>query len=152
LPAILKCDRWTGAKLAANGANPHIQGMKTTEPDIEILGPEDAERKQERIKARFWPTVRKALNSVPFMDEVVAGYYAMLDPQTPRGARLTLVAALAYFVMPVDMIPDFLAGLGFVDDASVLTAALAAVSSAIRPEHREAAKRALEKDLKNTKP
>lgn len=148
----MKCDRSTGRELAGDGANPHISDMKKTEPDIEILGPEDAERKQERIRERFWPTVRKALNAVPFMDEVVAGYYAMLDPQTPRAARLTLVGALAYFVMPIDMIPDFLLSFGFVDDASVLTAALAAVSGSIRPEHREAAKRALEKDLKNTKP
>jgi uncharacterized membrane protein YkvA (DUF1232 family) len=125
--------------------------MNTTEPDIEILGPEEAERKEERIRKRFWPTVRKALKTIPFMDEVVAAYYAMLDPRTPHAARMTLIGALAYFVMPVDVIPDFLAGLGFVDDASVLTAALAAVRSAVKPEHRVAAKRALEKDLKDTK-
>ncbi len=118
--------------------------MKKTEPDIEILGPEEAEEKQARIKKRFWPTVRKALGAIPFMDEVVAAYYAMLDPQTPRAARLTLIGALAYFVMPVDMIPDFIVSIGFVDDASVLTAALAAVGSSIKPEHREAARKALE--------
>ena len=117
--------------------------MKKTAPDIEILGPEEAEQKQARIKKRFWPTVRKALGSIPFMEEVVAAYYAMLDPATPRAAQLTLISALAYFVMPIDMIPDFIAGLGFVDDASVLTAALAAVGSSIKPEHREAARRAL---------
>jgi len=124
--------------------------MKKTQPDIEILGPEEAEEKQARIKKRFWPTVRKALNAIPFMDEVVASYYAMLDPQTPRAARLTLIGALAYFVMPIDMIPDFIISLGFVDDASVLTAAIAAVGSSIKPEHRRAAKRALEKDPKDT--
>ena len=117
--------------------------MTKTAPDIEILGPEEAEEKQARIRKRFWPTVKKALGAIPFMDEVVAAYYAMLDPATPRAAQLTLVSALAYFVMPVDMIPDFIVGLGFVDDASVLTAALAAVGSSIKPEHREAARRAL---------
>ena len=116
--------------------------MKKTQPDIEILGPEEAEEKQARIKKRFWPTVRKALNAIPFMDEVVAAYYAMLDPQTPRAARMTLIGALAYFVMPIDLIPDFIVSLGFVDEASVLTAALAAVGGSIRPEHRAAAKRA----------
>ena len=118
--------------------------MKKTAPDIEILGPEEAEEKQDRIRKRFWPTVRKALGSIPFMDEVVAAYYAMLDPATPRAAQMTLIGALAYFVMPFDMIPDFFLSLGFVDDASVLTAALAAVGSSIRPEHREAARRALD--------
>jgi uncharacterized membrane protein YkvA (DUF1232 family) len=43
-------------------------------------------------------------------------------------------------------VPDFIFALGFVDDASVLMAALAAVRGAIREEHREAARRALRED------
>lgn len=110
--------------------------------NVEILGPEDA-AKEQRVRARFWPTVRKALGSIPFMDEVVAVYYAMLDPRTPLRARLTILGALAYFVSPFDLVPDFIVGLGFLDDATVLAAALAAVRSSIRDEHREAARRAL---------
>ncbi len=112
-------------------------------PDIEILGPEDADREEARVRARFWPTVKKALRTIPFIDEVVAAYYAMLDPATPTGARLTLIAALAYFVTPFDFVPDIILGVGFLDDASVLAAAIAAVSSSIKEEHREAARRAL---------
>lgn len=115
--------------------------------DIEILGPEDAEEKEARIRRRFWPTVRKALRAVPFMNEVVAAYYAMLDPDTPTRARLILIAALAYFVAPFDVVPDFIIGLGFVDDATVLAAALAAVRSSIKDEHREAARRALAEEV-----
>ena len=58
-------------------------------------------------------------------------------------ARLILVGALAYFVSPFDIVPDFILALGFVDDASVLMAALATVRSSIREEHRDAARRAL---------
>ncbi len=47
-----------------------------------------------------------------------------------------LLGAIAYFVLPADMIPDILAGLGFTDDASVLAAAIAAVGRHIRPHHR----------------
>ena len=112
-------------------------------PDIEILGPDEADEKEARVRARFWPTAKKAIRSIPFIEEVVAAYFAMLDPQTPARARLTLVAALAYFVAPIDFVPDFLLGLGFLDDASVLMAALASVRSSIRDEHRQAAKRAL---------
>jgi uncharacterized membrane protein YkvA (DUF1232 family) len=110
--------------------------------DIEILGPEDRE-KEKRIRDRFWPTAKRALRQIPFIDEVVAAYFAMLDPQTPTAARLTLIAALAYFVTPFDLVPDFLLGLGFLDDASVLMAALGAVRTSIKDEHREAARRAL---------
>lgn len=112
-------------------------------PDIEILGPEEARRKEDEVRRRFWPTVRKALRQVPFIEEVIAAYYAMLDPKTPTRARLTLIAALAYFVSPFDLVPDFLFGLGFVDDISVLAAAIAAVQGSIREEHRQAARRAL---------
>jgi uncharacterized membrane protein YkvA (DUF1232 family) len=117
--------------------------MATRVPDIEILGPEDAADKEERVRARFWSTVRRALRTIPFMEDVVAAYYAMLDPKTPTGARLTLLAALAYFVAPFDVIPDFIAGIGFADDATVLLAAISAVSGSIRKEHREAARHAL---------
>jgi uncharacterized membrane protein YkvA (DUF1232 family) len=112
-------------------------------PEIEILGSEDAGEKEARVRARFWPTVKKALRIIPFIEEVVAAYYAMLDPRTPTRARLTLIAALAYFVAPFDFVPDIILGLGFLDDASVLAAAIAAVRSSIRDEHREAARRAL---------
>jgi uncharacterized membrane protein YkvA (DUF1232 family) len=112
-------------------------------PDIEILGPEEARHKEDEVRRRFWPTVRKALRQVPFIDEVIAAYYAMIDSRTPTSARLTLIAALAYFVSPFDLVPDFLFGLGFVDDISVLAAAIAAVQGSIREEHREAARRAL---------
>ncbi|MBK1624563.1 YkvA family protein [Afifella marina] len=121
--------------------------MARTVPDIEILGPEDAADKEAEIKRRFWPTVRKALRTIPFMHEVVSAYYAMLDPRTPTRAKLTVVAALAYFVSPFDLVPDFIVGLGFLDDASVLAAALAAVSSSIREEHRTAATTALEEEV-----
>jgi len=116
--------------------------MAKHEPEIEILGPED-EKKQARIRAKFWPTVKKALRTIPFMDEVVAAYFAMLDPQTPMQARLTLIGALAYFVLPFDFVPDIIFGIGFLDDASILAAAIASVSSSITEDHREAARQAL---------
>jgi uncharacterized membrane protein YkvA (DUF1232 family) len=115
--------------------------------DIEILGPEDKGAREEHIRARFWPTVKRALRHVPFMEDVVAAYYAMLDPATPTAPRLTLLAALAYFVSPIDLVPDFIFALGFLDDASVLAAAIAAVRSSITPEHREAARRALQDEI-----
>ena len=116
--------------------------MASHEPEIEILGPQD-EKKQARIRAKFWPTVKKALRTIPFMDEVVAAYFAMLDPQTPMQARLPLIGALAYFVLPFDFVPDFIFGVGFLDDASILAAAIASVRSSITEDHREAARQAL---------
>lgn len=108
----------------------------------EILGPED-EARESRVRKGFWQTLRKAARYIPFAEELVAAYYCAIDPQTPGRVRAILLGALAYFVLPFDVVPDFLAGVGFTDDATVLLAAITMVRAHIRPEHREAAKRAL---------
>jgi uncharacterized membrane protein YkvA (DUF1232 family) len=54
-----------------------------------------------------------------------------------------LLAALGYFILPTDAIPDVIFGLGFTDDIAVLTAALAAVRAHMKPAHRLAAREAL---------
>ena len=109
----------------------------------EILGPEDEATRTKRVKLRFWATLRKAAQYIPFADELVAAYYSALDPKTPHRVRVLLLAALAYFVMPFDTIPDILAGIGFSDDAAVLLATISLVRAHITPVHREAARRAL---------
>jgi len=64
-----------------------------------------------------------------------------------RVATLALLAALAYFVLPFDFVPDFLPMIGFADDAAVLATAIRMVATHITPDHREAARRALANDL-----
>jgi uncharacterized membrane protein YkvA (DUF1232 family) len=114
----------------------------------EILGPEkggaDDEARSARIKRTFWATFRKAVRYIPFADDLVAAYFCAIDPATPHRVRAILLGALAYFVLPFDAVPDFLAGIGFSDDVTVLVAAIAMVRSHITPAHREAAKRAMD--------
>ncbi len=112
----------------------------------EILGPEEEGERAERVRRRFWSTLRKAARAIPFAEELVAAYYCALDPATPHRVRGILLAALAYFILPFDAIPDIIAGLGFTDDAMVLLAAIGLVRAHITPIHREAAKRALADD------
>jgi uncharacterized membrane protein YkvA (DUF1232 family) len=58
--------------------------------------------------------------------------------------KAALLGALAYFVLPFDAIPDMMPLLGFADDAAILATALRLVASHMRPEHRAAARRAME--------
>jgi len=112
----------------------------------EILTPGDRDRnreREERVRGQFWRTARRAARQVPFMEDVVAAYYCALDSRTPTRVRGVLLAALAYFVLPVDFIPDFIFGLGFTDDVAVLTAAITALRGHITPAHRAAAREAL---------
>ncbi len=109
----------------------------------EILEPVDSDeeaRREDRVRRGFWRTARRAARHVPFMDDVVAAYFCALDERTPARVRGVLLAALAYFVLPLDWIPDFVVGFGFTDDVAVLTAAIAAIRTHITPAHRQAAK------------
>ena len=95
---------------------------------------------EARVAKKFWPKLRRVLGRIPFAGDLLAAYYCALDPNRPLRAKAILMAALAYFIMPVDMIPDFIALLGFTDDATVLFMALRQVRQHIRPEHRERAR------------
>jgi uncharacterized membrane protein YkvA (DUF1232 family) len=53
--------------------------------------------------------------------------------------KAILLGALAYFIMPADLIPDIIAGLGFTDDLTVLSAAFGMVRGHVTPEHRQRA-------------
>jgi len=98
---------------------------------------------ESEVRAKFWRTAKKAARQIPFMEDVVAAYYCALDKKTPLRAKGILLAALGYFVLPVDAIPDIVLGLGFTDDIAVLTAAITAVRAHITPAHRLAARQAL---------
>lgn len=112
----------------------------------EILLPgeeSEQEKRARKVKAGFWPTFRKAVRQLPFSRDVVAGFYCAIDPASPRRVRGILLAALAYFVLPFDAIPDILAVVGFSDDIAVLAAAIGAVRAHLLPRHYERADRAL---------
>ncbi len=101
--------------------------------------------REDHLREKFWQTARKAARQVPFLDEVVAAYYCALDSNTPLRAKGILIAALGYFILPADTIPDVIVGLGFTDDIAVLTAAISAVRAHMTPAHRLLAKQALGK-------
>ena len=111
---------------------------------LRIGSSEDQTRREKRVRSSFFDTVRRALRHVPFMEDVVASYYCAIDPETPSATRGILFAALAYFVLPVDLVPDMLLGIGFTDDIAVLLTAFNAVRGNIRPEHYRRARETLD--------
>lgn len=61
-------------------------------------------------------------------------YYASQRPATPVGAKGVIYGALGYFILPVDAIPDVMAGVGFTDDLGIIAAALGTVAMYIDDE------------------
>lgn len=114
-----------------------------TQRDMPLAGLPVAYRAPD--ERRFWAKLRRVLARIPFAEDLLAGYYCAIDRDTPASVRAILLGAVAYFVMPADMIPDMLAGLGFTDDAAVLAAAISAVSRHLQPKHRVRARTELER-------
>lgn len=98
----------------------------------------------------MWRLVRKVGRKLPFAQDVLAAFYCATDPATDRRVKLILVGVIAYVVMPFDVIPDLLPIIGFSDDAALLAAAIASVAGAIRPEHRQRAREALDREGANS--
>ena len=101
-------------------------------------------RDEEGLLAEVLALLRKVARNLPFSEDVLAAYHCVRDPATSTRVKLILLGALAYFVMPVDAVPDILPVLGFTDDAAVMAAAIASVRNSILPQHREMARATLD--------
>src|SRR5262249_5860006 len=115
--------------------------MTTEPPKVQLPVPRP--RDEKTVERDFWKKLREVAGKIPFAEDAGAAYFCAVDPATPSKVKATLFAALAYFVMPFDIIPDFLAGIGYTDDAAVLALAFSMVARNIRPEHRARARAAL---------
>ncbi len=72
-------------------------------------------------------------------------FYLISDKNVPFKTRMIFVAALGYLILPTDMISDFIPGLGFTDDAALITFAVTQASNYVTPEIQEKAITMLEK-------
>ncbi len=77
------------------------------------------------------------------IEKVLVLYYCLQDSDTPAWAKGIIIAALGYFILPLDAIPDFTPVVGYADDLGALAAASGAVLMHIKPEHEAQAKQKL---------
>ena len=105
--------------------------------------PIPTEKQRKRAKRKLVPKLLRVAGRIPFADDLASAYYCAIDADTPVKVKLVLFAAISYFVLPVDAIPDVVTGLGFTDDATVLATALGIVGAHIQDHHRDAARRLL---------
>ncbi|MGV7218458.1 YkvA family protein [Bradyrhizobium sp. UFLA05-112] len=102
---------------------------------------------RETVRRRFWRKLKRVVAHLPFAEDLLAAYYCAFDKQTPRHVQASLLGAIAYFILPFDVVPDMLPMLGFTDDAAVLATAIKLVASHITPDHREAARAVLKRGV-----
>lgn len=95
----------------------------------------------EKIKA-FGLQAGKGL-----VEQALVLWYTLHDPNIPNDTKMVIIAALAYLILPIDMIPDVLPAVGFTDDLSVIAAAITAIAGVamgITPEAKAKAKKQTE--------
>ena len=119
-----------------------FQAQAASWPDVAALTRRMIGNEQE-LQRDFWRKLKGAVADLPFAADLLAAYYCAFDRQTPLHVKAVLLGAIAYFILPTDLIPDYIPVIGFVDDAAVLAGAIKIVSSHITPDHREAARRTL---------
>lgn len=99
----------------------------------------DIESNERTVREGFWDKVKQFAGKVPFIPDAVAIYYCATDTRTPLHARAIAFSALAYFIIPIDAVPDMIPVAGFADDAGAIAAAMLALAPYITDEHRKKA-------------
>jgi len=86
----------------------------------------------------FWAKVKGFAMAAgrEVIDKALCLYFTAREPATPVWAKTAIFGALAYFISPLDAIPDVIPVVGYTDDLGVLVAALATVNSYITDEVR----------------
>ncbi|MEI6139395.1 MAG: YkvA family protein [Mariniphaga sp.] len=93
----------------------------------------------------FWKKLRRFAGKAGVKVAYVALllYYMLVDDTIAMKSKMTIVAALGYFIFPIDLIPDFAPLIGFTDDLSVLMVAFSIVKGEINNSHRQKARQTL---------
>ena len=95
----------------------------------------DDEDKLERLfqrlekKLESIPLAGSALKYIPMMASMVNMYVKKEYTDAPVGNIVATVSALIYVASPIDIVPDFIPGFGYIDDAAVVAACLALIKT-----------------------
>lgn len=102
-----------------------------------MKSPKDIERYQEhysepKLAGKLSKVAKKAGQKIVYAALLL--YYVLKSPVVTKGDKTKIVGALGYFILPLDILPDFIPVVGFTDDLSAILLALHAVWKNITPE------------------
>jgi len=98
-------------------------------PDIKEISAdykteENFEYGKEEVEEKLWEKVERTGKKVSFIKDVLALYKYMLDENVQWYRKSIVVGALIYFITPIDLVPDIMPLVGYMDDLGVITAVL----------------------------
>ena len=110
--------------------------------DINSIDDIDPKYSKNYSEDSFWDKIKSVLKSagLPIIYKALQLYYAMDNPNCPIGVKAGIIAALGYFISPLDIIPDFIPVLGFTDDLAAIGAAIVMANMYIDDEVKRKAR------------
>jgi uncharacterized membrane protein YkvA (DUF1232 family) len=113
---------------------PDIRFMRMPDPAFFQL-PAKIARHARIVDAGFWPKLLRLAGRVPFAEDLAAAWFCIVDPETPGRVRGVLLAALAWFVVPASIMPEFVAVLGFTNEIAVTAITVRMVRKHLKERH-----------------
>ena len=95
---------------------------------------DEMERFLQRLeeKMKIVPVVGEKLAMVPVLASLIKSFVSKEYTDIPIGTIIAIIAALLYFVSPIDLVPDSIPVLGYFDDAAVVTVCWKMVESDVK--------------------
>ncbi len=117
------------------------------QPDVVNLG-----YAESYSETSFWSKIVASIKSagLELIYKALQLFYAAQSEKCPAGVKVAIYAALGYFILPIDVVPDFIPGAGFVDDLAALTAALVMAQAYVDQDVKNRAKDAVCRLLGNS--
>ena len=90
----------------------------------------------------LWEKIRKNIAKIgaKVIYQALLLFYVTQSPNCPAKIKAGIIGALGYLISPLDLIPDFMPGIGFADDAAAIAAAVALAQVYINDEIRAQAR------------
>ncbi|MBQ9419791.1 MAG: DUF1232 domain-containing protein [Synergistaceae bacterium] len=121
--------------------------------DVEVIDTPDknktVDQKYEKnfSEEGLWEKIAGSFKSagVEVVYKAAQLYYVMKKPEVPMHIKATIIATLGYFILPIDVIPDFIPVIGFSDDLAAIIAALVMASMYVDEEVKRKAKEVVDR-------
>ena len=87
-------------------------------------------------ESRFFSKIGKVFKTagIVVVYPALSLYYLLLDKEVPTSSKTIIIAALSYFIFPLDSIPDMTPIIGYSDDLGILYVSLSQLAKYLSPE------------------
>jgi uncharacterized membrane protein YkvA (DUF1232 family) len=96
----------------------------------------ETEQKIHFVEENLWTKLQRSGKKISFAKDILALFNYMKDPFVSWHRKAIVVAALIYFIVPIDAVPDISPLIGYLDDLGVIAALLKFLGSEILPYYK----------------